>query len=80
MVGSMQRVLVTGTAVKNNTDLAARTANNRVVNFAGPRDLVDRYVDVRITAALPHSLRGELHDNDTRAAHSRNACQPCAGS
>jgi len=80
MVGSTQRVLVTGTAVKNNTDLAARTANNRVVNFAGPRDLVDRYVDVRITAALPHSLRGELHDNDTRAAHSRNACQPCAGS
>ena len=60
MVGSIQRVLVTGAAVKNRTELAARTANNRVVNFAGAQDLVDRYVDVRITAALPHSLRGEV--------------------
>ncbi len=60
MVGSRQRVLVTGAAAKDKTELAARTANNRVVNFAGARDLVHRYVDVAITAALPHSLRGEL--------------------
>ncbi len=60
MVGSNQRVLVTGASVKNKTELAARTANNRVVNFAGPGSLLDQYVEVTITAALPHSLRGEI--------------------
>jgi len=53
-------VLVTGAAVKNPRELAARTDNNRVVNFAGDRVSIDNYVDVDITAALPHSLRGEL--------------------
>jgi tRNA-2-methylthio-N6-dimethylallyladenosine synthase len=60
MVGSRQRVLVTGRAVKDAAELQARTANNRVVNFAAPADCVGRYVDVTITAALPHSLRGEF--------------------
>ena len=60
MVGTRQRVLVTGTAVKNARELAARTDNNRVVNFAGDPASIDHYVDVDITAALPHSLRGEL--------------------
>jgi tRNA-2-methylthio-N6-dimethylallyladenosine synthase len=60
MVGTRQRVLVTGPAVKNPRELAARTDNNRVVNFAGDMASIDRYVDVDITAALPHSLRGEL--------------------
>ena len=41
-------------------ELAARTENNRVVNFAGPARSSARYVDVAITHALPHSLRGEL--------------------
>jgi tRNA-2-methylthio-N6-dimethylallyladenosine synthase len=60
MVGTRQRVLVTGSAAKNARELAARTDNNRVVNFAGDQASIDRYVDVVITAALPHSLRGEL--------------------
>jgi tRNA-2-methylthio-N6-dimethylallyladenosine synthase len=60
MVGTRQRVLVTGHAVKDASELSARTANNRVVNFAGPATLVGRYVDVVITLAHPHSLRGEL--------------------
>jgi tRNA-2-methylthio-N6-dimethylallyladenosine synthase len=60
MVGTRQRVLVTGPASRNPRELAARTDNNRVVNFAGDRASIDRYVDVDITAALPHSLRGEL--------------------
>jgi tRNA-2-methylthio-N6-dimethylallyladenosine synthase len=60
MVGTRQRVLVTGTAARNPRELAARTDNNRVVNFAGDRSAIDQYVDVDITAALPHSLRGEL--------------------
>jgi tRNA-2-methylthio-N6-dimethylallyladenosine synthase len=60
MVGTRQRVLVTGTAAKDARELCARTDNNRVVNFAGDRASIDTYVEVDITAALPHSLRGEL--------------------
>jgi len=60
MVGSTQRVLVEGHARKNAEELAGRTENNRVVNFAGHGRLIGHFVDVRITAALPHSLRGEI--------------------
>jgi tRNA-2-methylthio-N6-dimethylallyladenosine synthase len=60
MVGTRQRVLVTGRAARDPDELAARTANNRVVNFRGAATLVDRYVDVIITGAFPHSLRGVL--------------------
>ena len=60
MIGTTESMLVTGRAAKNARELAARTDNNRVVNFAGAGDLVGRYIDVRITAALSHSLRGEL--------------------
>jgi tRNA-2-methylthio-N6-dimethylallyladenosine synthase len=59
MVGTRQRVLVTGPAVKDWRELQARTENNRVVNFAGEPSLVGRYVDVAITTALAHSLRGQ---------------------
>jgi tRNA-2-methylthio-N6-dimethylallyladenosine synthase len=67
MTGTRQRVLVTGRAVKDPRELAARTDNNRVVNFAGDPALVGTYVDVTITAALPHSLRGELHPHSPLA-------------
>ena len=60
MVGTVQRVLVEGAARKDANDLAARTENNRVVNFPGPASLVGRFVDVEITVAYPHSLRGRL--------------------
>jgi tRNA-2-methylthio-N6-dimethylallyladenosine synthase len=58
LVGSTQRVLVTGRATKNAAELAARSADNRVVNFAGDASLVGSYVDVTIVEAYPHSLRG----------------------
>ena len=60
MVGKVERVLVDGHARKNPAELSGRTANNRVVNFAGDARLVDGFVDVKITGALPHSLRGEV--------------------
>ncbi len=60
MTGTRQRVLVTGRSVKDAGELSARTDNNRVVNFPGDASLVGRYVDVVVTGALPHSLRGEL--------------------
>ena len=60
MVGSIQRVLVEGHARKDASELAGRTANNRVVNFAGSPRLIGNFIDVRITLAYPHSLRGEV--------------------
>ncbi|MDE2600247.1 MAG: tRNA (N6-isopentenyl adenosine(37)-C2)-methylthiotransferase MiaB [Rhodocyclaceae bacterium] len=60
MVGSVQRVLVEGKAKKDESELAGRTENNRVVNFPGNERLLGHYVEVRITEAQPHSLRGEI--------------------
>ncbi|MDP3515461.1 MAG: tRNA (N6-isopentenyl adenosine(37)-C2)-methylthiotransferase MiaB [Sulfuritalea sp.] len=60
MVGTTQRVLVEGHARKDASELAGRTDNNRVVNFAGNERLIGRFIDVTITGALPHSLRGEV--------------------
>lgn len=59
MVGTRQRILVEGASKKDAGELAGRTDNNRIVNFAGQPRLAGRFVDVVITAALPHSLRGE---------------------
>jgi tRNA-2-methylthio-N6-dimethylallyladenosine synthase len=60
MVGSMQRVLVEGPSRKDPDELAGRTSNNRVVNFAAPPGLIGRMIDVAIVSAFPHSLRGEV--------------------
>jgi len=60
MVGTTQRVLVQRPAKKDPRELAARTENNRWVNFQGPHSLLNRFVDVVVTEALPHSLRGRL--------------------
>ncbi len=62
-VGTVQRVLVEGPSKKDPAELMGRTECNRIVNFdAGAQGarLVGQMVELRITAALPHSLRGEL--------------------
>lgn len=63
MVGGVQRVLVERQARKDIRQLAGRTENNRVVNFAGPPELLGSFVELSITEALPNSLRGELRDD-----------------
>ena len=60
MVGTVQRVLVDRPARKDPREISGRTENNRVVNFAGDAALIGKFVDVRITEALPNSLRGEF--------------------
>ena len=60
MVGSRQSVLVERPSRKNPQQLAGRTENNRVVNFTGDPGLIGQFVELRITEALPNSLRGEL--------------------
>ena len=63
MVGGTERVLVERPARKDAMQLAGRTENNRVVNFDGSPELIGRFVDIRITEALPNSLRGVLVDD-----------------
>ena len=64
MVGTVQRILVEGPSKKDPNELAGRTDNNRVVNFAGNPRLVGNFVDVTIVSALPHSLRGAIVTRD----------------
>ena len=68
MVGTAQRVLVERPARRDARELAGRTANNRWVNFSGPERLINRFTDVLITEALPHSLRGRLPGPVSQAA------------
>lgn len=63
MVGSTQRILVTGNSKKDPQQLSGRTECNRVVNFDGPNHLIGQFVDVHINEALPNSLRGRLTED-----------------
>jgi tRNA-2-methylthio-N6-dimethylallyladenosine synthase len=59
-LGTVQRILVEGPSKKDASELMGRTECNRIVNFKGQPRLVGQMVDVTITQALPHSLRGEV--------------------
>ncbi len=59
LLGSVQRVVVENVSRKDARELAGRTENNRIVNFAGSAGMLGRFVDVRITAVSGHTLRGE---------------------
>ena len=60
MLGTTQRALIEGSSKKDALELAARTDNNRVVNFSGNTDLIGGFVEVKITQVVRHTLRGEL--------------------
>ena len=60
MLGTMQRALVEGISKKDGNELAARTDNNRIVNFSGTAGMIGRFVEVKITRVVRHTLRGEL--------------------
>ncbi|MBQ0958042.1 tRNA (N6-isopentenyl adenosine(37)-C2)-methylthiotransferase MiaB [Ideonella sp. 4Y11] len=67
-VGTVQRILVEGPSRKDPNELMGRTECNRIVNFAGPARLVGQMLDVSITSALPHSLRGAVVVADSVSA------------
>ena len=60
MAGTVQRVLVENVSRKSEQEMAGRTENNRVVNFAGSAGMLGRYVEVRILSGTLHTLRGEV--------------------
>jgi len=63
MVGSSQLVLVEGPSKRDASEMTGRTENNRIVNFPAPARLIGQFVDVAITEARPHSLRGQIVTN-----------------
>jgi len=69
-VGTVQRVLVEGPSRKDPNELMGRTECNRIVNFPGMPRLVGQMLDLTITGALPHSLRGEVAGVESVAAQS----------
>ncbi|MGB5307117.1 MAG: tRNA (N6-isopentenyl adenosine(37)-C2)-methylthiotransferase MiaB [Gammaproteobacteria bacterium] len=71
MVGRDERVLVDRISRKRADQVSGRTGNNRVVNFDGPASLIGSFVTVRITEALPNSLRGELVSTEDADRSSR---------
>ena len=75
MVGNVERILVERPSRKDASQLAGRTENNRVVNFTGHPRLIGHFVDVKITEALPNSLRGEVVVADQHAANSGEVFQ-----
>jgi tRNA-2-methylthio-N6-dimethylallyladenosine synthase len=70
LLGTKQRVLITGFAKKSKAQLKARTECNRVVNFDAPEALIGQFATVFITEVLPNSLRGRLltHDLETEVS------------
>ncbi len=79
-VGTVQRILVEGPSRNSGkpgkagggpNELMGRTECNRIVNFdGGPQatGLIGQMLDVNITEALPHSLRGTLATVDSVSA------------
>ena len=61
MLGSVQRVLIDGASRKDDSLLAGKTDNNRVVDVAGDVSLINQFVNVRITdVSNPRRLTGEI--------------------
>ena len=63
-----QRILVEGPSRKDGAELMGRTENNRIVNFRGPARLIGQMVDIVVTEALPHSLRGDVQVREPASA------------
>lgn len=61
-VGRIETVLVDGPSKKDAAVLAGRTRQNKLVHFVGDGEAArpSAAVDVRITGAAPHWLRGEM--------------------
>lgn len=59
-VGSVVEVLVDSRSRRRAWELSGRTAGNTVVNFAGQPESIGQLLPVRVTAANPNSLKGEI--------------------
>jgi len=60
LIGTSQRILVTGASKKDPNQLTGRTECNRIVNFDAPSALIGQFINITITQALSNSLRGRV--------------------
>lgn len=60
MVGTEQKIIITGRAKKDVNEYSGRTENNRIVNLSAENDITGEIARVKITAVRPNSLRGEM--------------------
>ena len=70
MMDTVQRVLVTRAARKDDDEVSGRTENNRVVNFKADKSLIGQFANVKITEVRPNSLRGVLVEDEVKMAKS----------
>jgi len=63
MRGRTEMVIAEGVSKKRPDELYGRTENNRIVNFIGNADLIGSMVNIRITDAMPNTLRGVIEHN-----------------
>jgi tRNA-2-methylthio-N6-dimethylallyladenosine synthase len=67
-LGRVEEVLVEGPSKKDPAVLTGRTAQNKLVHFAGSA-AAGSYADVRITGAAAHYLTGDLMEVTARPRH-----------
>jgi len=60
LIGTIQEILVEGTSKNSDKEIMGRTSSWKIVNFEGSKELMGRLVNVRITNAYSHSLRGKI--------------------
>ncbi|MFL2559766.1 MAG: tRNA (N6-isopentenyl adenosine(37)-C2)-methylthiotransferase MiaB [Gammaproteobacteria bacterium] len=63
MVGRKETVLVEGISVKRDSELFGRSNNNKIINFAGSKNLIGQFVDIKITELRANTLHGNLLEN-----------------
>ena len=59
-LGATVKVLVEGSSARTLNGLTGHSTCHKVVNFCGPKDLLGKVVDVRITEIKTNSLFGEV--------------------
>jgi tRNA-2-methylthio-N6-dimethylallyladenosine synthase len=57
--GKRVEVLVEDVSKNSGDDLTGRTRTNKIVNFKGSRDMINKLVEVDIVKGYANSLRGE---------------------
>jgi tRNA-2-methylthio-N6-dimethylallyladenosine synthase len=63
MLGTVQRILVSGPSKKDPLEFQGRTENNRVVNFSGgTQNLIGHFASVKITEVRRNTLKGMLSE------------------
>ncbi len=64
MIGTIQKVLVEGLSVKRSNEIFGRADNNKIINFIGDRNLIGKFVNVRVDELRINTLHGTYLERD----------------